>query len=137
MEGLSELVRDWKLECDCSDIRNSTLQIRHVTNAAEGLWRQRVEERWRRKQELGRGSFGVVWLEKCVSGPSEGQLRAVKELRKAPQSTTSKYYAKELEAIVKFSHERVGPSMTSFNIKLLIKKIKIVSRLFRSVLWVV
>ena len=107
MESFPELVRDWKLECDCSDINNSTLQIRHVTNAAEGLWRQRVEERWRRKHELGRGSFGVVWLEECVSGPSEGQLRAVKQLRKAPHSTTSKYYAKELEAIVKFSHERV------------------------------
>ena len=124
MENLPELVRDWKLECDCSDIHNSTLQIRYVTNAAEGLWRQRVEERWQRKHELGRGSCGVVWLEECVSGVSEGQLRAVKELHKAPLSTTSKYYAKELEAIVKFSHERVGSSMTSFRIKLLIKKSK-------------
>ena len=108
METLSDVVLDWKLECDVRS--DCTLQTRHVTNSAEGLWRERVEERWQRAKELGRGSFGVVWLEKCASGPSSGQLRAVKELRKSQASAKSKYYSKELEAIVKFSHRRVGLS---------------------------
>ena len=106
METLSDLVRDWKLESVVED--DITLQIRHVSNAAAGLWRQRVEERWKRTRELGRGSFGVVWLEECTSGPSNGQLRAVKELRKTRRSMPPAYYSKELEAIAKFSHERVG-----------------------------
>ena len=106
MEALSDVVLDWKLECDVQS--DCTLQTRHVTNSAEGLWRERVEERWERTRELGRGSFGVVWLEKCDYGPSSGQLRAVKELRKTQASTRPKYYSKELEAVVKFSHKRVG-----------------------------
>ncbi len=105
MEALSDVVLDWQLECDVRS--DCTLQTRHVTNSAEGLWRERVEERWQRTRELGRGSFGVVWLEKCASGPSSGQLRAVKELRKTQTSARPKYYSKELEAIVKFSHKRV------------------------------
>ncbi len=110
METLPELVRDWKLECHVGD--SCTIQIRHISNAAEGLWRQRVEERWQRSRELGRGSYGTVRLEQCFSGPSDGQFRAVKELRKAQHSSTSKYYSKELQAIIKFSQERVGPLST-------------------------
>ena len=107
METLSDLVRDWKLESIVED--DSTLQIRHVSDAAAGLWRQRVEERWNRTRELERGSFGVVWLEECTSGPSNGQLRVVKELRKQRRSMPPAYYSKELEAIAKFFHERVRP----------------------------
>jgi hypothetical protein len=105
METLSDLVRDWRLECIISN--NHTVQTRHISNAAEGIWRKRVEERWRHTQELGRGSFGIVRLEECISGQSSGQLRAVKELRKNDRSMPVAYYSKELDAIFKFSHEHV------------------------------
>jgi hypothetical protein len=106
-ETLSDLIRDWKLEgvVDC----NYTIQTRYVSNPATGLWRSRVEERWQRTKVLGRGSFGVVWLEECTSGPSSGKVRAVKELKKhiGASCISPASMARELDAIIKFSHERV------------------------------
>ena len=115
-EALIDLVRDWKLESIVQD--TCTVHSRHVSDPAAGLWRRQVQERWQRKQELGRGSFGVVWLEQCVSGPSQGRLRAVKELRKTssgPRADDSK----ELAAILKFSHERVGYSLNTLGLDIL------------------
>lgn len=66
-----------------------------------------MESKWQRTKELGRGSFGVVWLEKCTSGPDLGQVWAVKELRKGTRTVSPVSYARELEAIAKFSLERV------------------------------
>ena len=103
-EALIDLVRDWKLESTVQD--TGTVHHRHVSDPAAGLWRRPVQERWQRKRELGRGSFGVVWLEECVSGPSQGELRAVKELRKTSAGLRADD-SKELAAILKFSHERV------------------------------
>ncbi len=59
------------------------------------------------QRNWARGSFGVVWLENCTTGPSSGELRAVKVLRKATADASPNYY-KELEAIAKFSQEKVG-----------------------------
>ncbi|KAF1957172.1 kinase-like protein [Byssothecium circinans] len=58
-----------------------------------------------RGQELGRGAFGIVWKEKLVDGESDAKERAVKMIRK--QFGKSKIdYARELEAIAKFSRGR-------------------------------
>ncbi|MCJ1268036.1 hypothetical protein MMC22_007922 [Lobaria immixta] len=59
----------------------------------------RKEERWMREKELGRGSSGVVWLERCIQGDSEGKVRAVKKVEKLKSSD----YYRELEAIALFS----------------------------------
>ncbi len=62
-------------------------------------------KRWQVTEELGKGSFGIVRLEKCTSGPATGQVRAVKELVK--RAAVANYY-RELEAIAKFSQYKVG-----------------------------
>lgn len=105
MEDLSDLVRDWKLESVVHP--NYTVQIHYISDAAQGQWRRPVEERWQRTRQLGRGAFGIVWLEQCTIDPSHGQLRAVKELCKTSRSLPPAYYLKELDAIFKFSHKRV------------------------------
>jgi calcium/calmodulin-dependent protein kinase I len=107
MEHLPDHVLDWKLEVYVDE--KSTIQTRYISDPAKGLWRSRVQETWQRTRRLGRGAFGVVNLEECASGPSQGQLRAVKELHKGTV-TPLVYYSRELEAIVKFSHERVNLS---------------------------
>jgi hypothetical protein len=97
----SDSVRDFKLDTELQD--GQIIHTRYVTNPALGQWNSRVDERWHRTRELGRGAFGVVWLEACQAGPSSGQVRAVKGMKKAE----SPLWPRELEAVIKFSHTRV------------------------------
>ncbi|KAK3169499.1 hypothetical protein OEA41_008882 [Lepraria neglecta] len=62
------------------------------------------EEHWKRQKFIGGGSFGNVWLERCVQGRREVGLRAVKEVIKSPHDSKQIDYNRELEAISKFSH---------------------------------
>jgi hypothetical protein len=102
---LPEIVRDWKLDCVVDG--DYTTQTRYISDPATGQWREPVPERWQRKKRLGQGAFGVVWSETCISGPSAGKVRAVKEIPDISTSLISGSYLRELEAIVKFSHEQV------------------------------
>ncbi len=79
-----------------------TVQIVRVSDPKTGRRPTRVEQKWEVTKELGWGSFGVVNLQTCTSGPASGQLRAVKQIRKGPAN-----YDRELEAIAKFSQEKV------------------------------
>jgi hypothetical protein len=65
-------------------------------------------EIWRRQSQLGNGSFGTVWLEKCdkVYRSDRPVLRAVKEIHL--QSSNSVDYIRELDAFAKFSQPRVS-----------------------------
>jgi serine/threonine protein kinase len=94
----SDLVRDSKLETRIFDDQTVHSYIR-----------QRIyqEEYWKRERLLGRGSYGQVWLEKCTSSNKTGKLRAVKEIRKEPNSNAIEY-DRELEAVAKFSHDKVS-----------------------------
>jgi hypothetical protein len=104
---LSDLVTDSQLEIEV--FAEHTVQTTFNSNLARGQRPTREQEIWQRKRQLGEGSFGIVWLEKCTAGPSQGKLRAVKELKKGGTAESPNYY-KELEAIAKFSQEKVGHS---------------------------
>ncbi len=65
------------------------------------------EEYWKRQKFVGGGSYGRVWLEKCVKGQREVELRAVKEVVKSPHASKQIDYHRELEAMSKFSHRKV------------------------------
>jgi hypothetical protein len=69
-----------------------------------------MEERWKRGRNLGTGSFGTVWLEKLIVENGEEKYRAVKEIRKGMQRSKAIDYSRELEAIAKFSHQKVQKS---------------------------
>ncbi len=101
----SDLVRDSKLEARFPD-NETTVHTYYVSSAIARRRKARVEERWVRQSQLGSGSFGVVWLEKCVLGSREGQTRAVKALTKGSPGSID--YGRELEAIAKFSHRKVS-----------------------------
>jgi serine/threonine protein kinase len=108
---LSDLVRDSRRDSEFSQG-----QVRHVYHVSNHITRQRrilVEEVWERQKELGNGTFGHVYLERCIAGPKEGQLRAVKAVAKDISTSKSKdaslMYERELEAMAKFSHEKVRP----------------------------
>ncbi|KAF7558250.1 hypothetical protein G7Z17_g92 [Cylindrodendrum hubeiense] len=106
---VSDLVVDSKIEATWDPEAKHTTQIRTAVGVSARRRRLKTEEKWERKRRLGRGAYGTVWLEKCIesSGPRNGEsdLRAVKEIHKLPNVSTSEFH-RELEAIAKFSHER-------------------------------
>lgn len=85
----------------------------HIYNESGPTARERAitrEEHWRRQKLVGGGSYGRVWLEQCVKGQREVELRAVKEVLKSTQESKQIDYRRELEAISKFSHRKVPRS---------------------------
>jgi hypothetical protein len=114
MSGLnSDLVRDSRL--DTTFAAGATHHAFLVSDPALRQRRRRVEERWERRRRLGGGSFGTVWLEGCTEGRKKGELRAVKEILKSTGGSVANAtdYGRELEAIAKFSNEKVQPTSAS------------------------
>ncbi|CAH0004410.1 unnamed protein product [Clonostachys byssicola] len=108
MEDLiSDLVRDWELQYTIRP--GYIVHTKYISDPARGVRRMAIEEKWERgdAKALGHGTFGTVWFERCTSGPSAGQVRAVKQIYKnfSPMSVSAKALSGELSAIMKFSHE--------------------------------
>ncbi|KAI4131429.1 MAG: hypothetical protein LQ347_002986 [Umbilicaria vellea] len=100
MESSSDLVEFFKLEtCFLADCIEHT---RAVPDPARKR-RKPIKEikRWRRVRELGEGGFGVVWLEE----EQDGELRAVKEIRKRDQLSSRIDISRELLAMAYFSRD--------------------------------
>ncbi|CAI7615484.1 unnamed protein product [Penicillium bialowiezense] len=99
-----DLVRDSYLDTEI--IPGFTKHVVWASNRNARQRRVRREELWKREHELGNGSYGRVWLESCTEGEETGSLRAVKEITKITTSTKIEY-ERELEALAKFSNEKV------------------------------
>ena len=72
--------------------------VRHTTfhsDAARGMRRVEVVKDWYREREIGRGSFGTVFLEKSENG----EYRAVKDIAKKRNSRIIIDYRRELKAM--------------------------------------
>ena len=102
---LSDLVRDSKLEATVS--HEGTLQAIYRSSRSARRRRVRIEERWIRDGFLGQGAFGTVHKERCEQG-GQIKLRAIKEIKKKVAVGEEIDYTRELEAVAKFSHERVS-----------------------------
>jgi hypothetical protein len=50
-----------------------------------------------------------VWLERKIEGPGTAKLRAVKGIHTDTEPTYARRYVRELEALAKFSQDKVGP----------------------------
>jgi serine/threonine protein kinase len=103
--SVSDFVKDSKLptKLDLELTTHTFLESTSVTGR-RGRRRER-EEVWKKKRHLGIGTFGTVWLEECIS---EDKLRAVKEVRKPAPGSRALDYNRELEAIARFSQQKVG-----------------------------
>ena len=116
MPRVSDLVLDAELET----LFHSDYTIH--THTESGLNEQERStiraEYWKRQKRVGRGSFGCVWLEQCMQGQGEIELRAVKEVIKCPHATKKVDYNRELETILKFSHRKVPDTPLKMGTKL-------------------
>ncbi|RKL33071.1 hypothetical protein BFJ72_g10087 [Fusarium proliferatum] len=63
------------------------------------------QERWKKVRTLGHGGQGDVILQTCTDGGRSFANRAVKRIRLESENS-KRYYRRELESIVKFSHEK-------------------------------
>jgi hypothetical protein len=98
---ISPLVARSKIEAQFNREKQLTQQTCH--SSRQGYRGVREEQHWQREEQLGCGSFGYVYLEKCTLGSSMGQVRAVKEIRKRKGID----YLRELEAVATFSCPQV------------------------------
>jgi hypothetical protein len=105
MSQVSDLIKDSKLHTKFESELITPTFLESTTIAGRRGRRRERNEVWKRKRHLGIGIFGTVWLEECVS---EGKLRAVKEVRKSVPSLESIDFNRELEAIARFSQQKVS-----------------------------
>ena len=79
--------------------------VRHTTfhsDTSRGKRRVEVVENWHRGRELGRGSFGTVFLERS----EKGEHRAVKDIVKQKGSRFVIDYKRELMAMARLAKVR-------------------------------
>ena len=108
MDRLPDLVRDSKLETRLST--GSTVHTYYETDPKSLRRIVPRDEHWQRQSIIGGGSYGRVWLEKCIQGQRDVEFRAVKQISTAIRRRSKPInYNRELEAIAKFSHQKVRP----------------------------
>jgi calcium/calmodulin-dependent protein kinase I len=66
-----------------------------------------LEETWKQQRQIGSGGYASVWLEKCINGRKRGKVRAVKKIALSQNRIAEQTYVRELEAVTKFSHQKV------------------------------
>ena len=112
MRHTTDLVKDSKLRTAYRDGIT-----RHIIGRSDhhGRRRLRIDQRWQRVGDnLGAGTFGLVWKEILVGGESDVQARAVKMIYKRIGNSHAVDYSRELEAVAKFSHSEVSKTEKSF-----------------------
>lgn len=114
--GLSDLVLDTQIRVE---IHQTPHQIAHHrftfdSGTLSGRYARRRERQhvWIQGRLLGRGSYGNVYLHSCSTGDrGETELQAVKTIDKAQMTAHRVNYHKEVEAIAKFSQQKVGRTL--------------------------
>jgi len=110
MSRLPDLVIDSKLSTRFHD----TIAIHSYPEIDENGSRFSREEMWKCERIVGRGGFGQVQIQRSVAkGAKEGLLRAVKAINKPLHSSGPSDFNGELEAIAKFSNDRVRLTASS------------------------
>ena len=116
MSVSSDLVNYFKLTVSLDTIDSeTTIETTQTSDRAKGLRQVRVVKRWKKEKEIGRGSFGNVWLEYEEDHPNI--RRAVKKISKGggtSRSLVNVDYNRELFALGSLSKVRRYPLVTTW-----------------------
>jgi hypothetical protein len=96
-------LEDYKLETTFDRDSGCIVHTSWKQDRARGLGKVRIEHRWRRKEKIGVGAFGTVYLE----ATDDGQQRAVKAIRKSLAKKYGIDHRRELAALTFFSRSKV------------------------------
>lgn len=103
----TDLVADTKfrVEFHSDFVHRFTFQ----SSNAPGQYMRRKErlDVWKKEKSVGCGSYGSVWLHRCLTSEDQAELQAVKILGKRLLSSVRIDFYKELETIAKFSQKKV------------------------------
>lgn len=111
--SLSDLVLDTRIIVEFGDNVTYRHTVQSKVSTARCVRRRQRKDTWQMEKILGRGSFGIVALYKCLTSEGPAELQAVKMIEKAVVSKGIDYY-EELEAIAKFSQKKVSPLLTPY-----------------------
>ena len=112
MTALPDIVIDTELRCDVHP--NHTIQSYYDLEIDPQAPPQEIKEIWQSKKIVGRGGFGSVRLEECLTGKRSGEVRAVKKIEYYSSTFTSSEISRELEAIGRFSQKTVSWESDSY-----------------------
>jgi len=101
MAQILESVLDWEVDTEYHD--DLTVHLYQESWVAEPR-----TELWRHKRFLGAGGFGTVCLEERIDSDHQTRVRAVKTVPIGKKSLSSATHIRELEAMIKFSSQRVN-----------------------------
>lgn len=101
-DNLPDLVRDYKLATQFD--KGHTIHKFDDPDAHPSS-PQRLEH-WKKSRTLGHGAQGRVVLQTCTRGGRSCPKRAVKMIQ-LQDGGTRRRYIRELETIIKFSHDKV------------------------------
>lgn len=97
MDPSFDLVEHFKLEAEL--FREYTEHSYYKSDRSNGRRKVKIVKKWRKKYDIGEGSFGKVWLEV----EEDGSERAVKAISRRLCSYNGIDYKKELLAMAKLS----------------------------------
>ncbi|KAJ5109650.1 hypothetical protein N7532_002295 [Penicillium argentinense] len=97
--GASDLVLGTKLRVEF----DSDVTHRITFRQSSTVRREERKDAWKKEKKLGSGSYGSVWLHRCMASDCAAKVEAVKMMRKQHLSAQRIDFYKELEAIAKFS----------------------------------
>ncbi|KAM0513484.1 hypothetical protein ACHAPE_007746 [Trichoderma viride] len=104
MSRLPDLVHDTRLVTSFKD--KLTIHSYDESDDENDARSKLRSEHWEQTKHLGRGSYGDVWLQQCVSGKRGYEKRAVKIIPRLRVKDKEDSYMAELEVIAKFSQRR-------------------------------
>lgn len=105
---LSDLVLDSKIRVSCHGTAHHRFTFEPITTVSGGYTRRRERQHiWTKESLLGKDSYGEVHLHKCSTDGGRNELQAVKMIDKSFMARKRINYHKEVEAIAKFSQEKV------------------------------
>lgn len=102
MSTQSDLIDYFKLDAFYNPENNSTLEVTQISDRVQFKRQFTIVKEWKRStKRLGRGAYGIVWLEHNHEGE---EFRAVKEISKGTPSTPLTIdYKRELLALSQLS----------------------------------
>lgn len=107
----ADLVADTKFRVEFNSDLVYRFSFQSKIAPGQNIRRKEKKDVWEKQRSVGIGSYGNVWLHRCLTSEGQAELQAVKMITKKSLSSGGIDLFKELEAIAKFSQRKVCNSI--------------------------